>query len=482
MSAAETQYRCEDPTRRIAVRAHPTLNGIDHLEVLDEDAPPDSPRQRTLLVHCLKPLPALTASNVDIEGGVRVTGVGVTWAFPAPSVPAANATPAELELLSELLDADRVLVVRTDSSGDFSTYRLSIVGSPSAPGLTADFDPELSSVTFSFKVDCPSEFDCRPRHECPEPVLEAPHIDYVAKDYASFRRLMLDRLSLLVPAWQERNPADLGVGLVELLAYAGDHLSYFQDAVATEAYLGTARQRISVRRHARLLDYPMHDGANARAWVHIRVDTDGIPLGSGSQLLTTIDAPRWALDPGRLAPAVTEGALVFETLHDIMLWQAHNEIRFHTWGDERCCLPAGATRATLDEHAGGVGMGLAVLAPEQMAVEQQVHDQVDPRHQVQGQDHEVEQDSLEAEAQADAEGALVAGAGFVHQSWRQARLLGEARRALETGDSEHAETLALRVLEGVGVARVYGHSGSPFWRLGLTVEPMSRGCHPRDGV
>ena len=55
--------------------------------------------------------------------------------------------------------------------------------------------------------------------------------------------------------------------LVELLAYSADQLSYYQDAVATEAYLGTARRRASVRRHARLVDYAMHDGANARAWV-----------------------------------------------------------------------------------------------------------------------------------------------------------------------------------------------------------------------
>ena len=56
---------------------------------------------------------------------------------------------------------------------------------------------------------------------------------------------MLDRLAVTMPDWRERNPADLGVTLVELLAYAGDQLSYFQDAVATEAYLGTARRRTS---------------------------------------------------------------------------------------------------------------------------------------------------------------------------------------------------------------------------------------------
>ena len=43
-------------------------------------------------------------------------------------------------------------------------------------------------------------------------------IDYLAKDYASFRQLMLDRLASLVPDWSERNAADVGVMVVELLA------------------------------------------------------------------------------------------------------------------------------------------------------------------------------------------------------------------------------------------------------------------------
>ena len=78
---------------------------------------------------------------------------------------------------------------------------------------------------------------------------------------------MLDRLSSSIPGWTERSPADLQVTLVDLLAYVGDRLSYEQDAVATEAYLGTARRRVSVRRHARLLGYRMHEGCAARAFV-----------------------------------------------------------------------------------------------------------------------------------------------------------------------------------------------------------------------
>jgi hypothetical protein len=103
---------------------------------------------------------------------------------------------------------------------------------------------------------------------------EPPSIDYLAKDFASFRQLMLDRLSATLPSWQERHLPDLGITIVEILAYVADYLSYFQDAVATEGYLGTARQRISVRRHAKLLDYVLHEGCNARAWVALKVSAD----------------------------------------------------------------------------------------------------------------------------------------------------------------------------------------------------------------
>jgi hypothetical protein len=77
------------------------------------------------------------------------------------------------------------------------------------------------------------------------------------------------------------------VALVETLAYVGDHLSYTQDAVASEAYLGTARRRTSLRRHARLLDYALHDGCNARVFVTLEVTAkaEGKKLAVGRQLL-----------------------------------------------------------------------------------------------------------------------------------------------------------------------------------------------------
>ena len=145
-----------------------------------------------------------------------------------------------------------MLTVQVNARGDFSFYTLRIVNSPHEQSDADGFDPQLAALEFSFKAGCPSEFDCQQVRECPPEKRVEPEIDYLAKDYASFRRLMLDRMSAITPDWRERNPADAQIALVELLAYVGDHLSYYQDAVATEAYLGTARKRVSVRRHARL--------------------------------------------------------------------------------------------------------------------------------------------------------------------------------------------------------------------------------------
>jgi hypothetical protein len=351
------QYHCENEKRRQAVDNHPSLNGIDYIEVLDHEAPDESKRQRTLLVRCLKPVPDLTAMNVQIHGGVRVTPVRVLWAAGATD---ANDLFAD-GMISEderdfFLDQpyqDHLLLVRTDVYGDFSTYRLCLVKSPADPDPLNNFDPILSCIEFSFKIECPGDFDCRTMQKCPPERTIEPVIDYLAKDYASFRQLVLDRLSLIMPDWEERNPADLGIALVELLAYAGDHLSYYQDAVATEAYLNTARKRVSLRRHSRLLDYQMHDGCNSRVWVCFEVAV-AVHLKRAdaatkrcTRLLTRcmeqtlIDYAGWEKVEDANHPEI------FELLHDVSLYPAHNCISFYAWSDELCCLPKGATRATL---------------------------------------------------------------------------------------------------------------------------------------
>ena len=208
----------------------------------------------------------------------------------------------------------------------------------------AGYDPRYDQLEFSFKEGCPSDLDCQPESACPPPVVTEPEINYLAKDYASFRQLILDRLALTIPGWQEQHVSDMGIALVEILAYAADYLSYYQDAVATEAYLGTARQRISVRRHVRLVDYPMHEGCNARTWVRVDTNQDVVapPLDAANvYFLSGSNVDLNNLD--------NSGEAIFSSVgtKPISLYKAHSLIHFYTFGNQLCCLPKGSTAATL---------------------------------------------------------------------------------------------------------------------------------------
>src|SRR5262249_50978770 len=346
------RFHCCDLRRLDVLRRSGSANAIDFLEVLDKAGPPGAPRQQTLFVRLLRPGFTLTPDNLRITGGERIRTVNVVWCA------AANALPpqAEAGLVATVDDLPRTLVVRTDSSGDYSTYTLGIFANSGSADPPAGFDPRLSAINFSFKVECVADFDCARTPSCPPVVGAEVDINYLAKDYQGFRRLMLDRLSLLVPGSTARSPADPGVMLVELLAYPADNLSYRQDAIADEAYLAVARQRVSVRRHARLVDYFMHEGCNARAFVHFDVVGQAIALVKGTELLTRTPQrpPEIAPDSQELRDAIAGGALVFETAHDVVLDDRLNRLSFYSWGDNGCSLPKRTPPPTLRGQFAGV--------------------------------------------------------------------------------------------------------------------------------
>ncbi|MGG2458221.1 putative baseplate assembly protein [Streptomyces sp. RGM 3693] len=376
--------RAAGVSRRERIRAA-QRNGVDAVEVAEDG--------RTLTVTFLGKAPhGLRPENVRIDGGRRITGI------EALEITVEREEDPELD--------DRLVVV-LDRAGDFSSYRLSVVetdpygrpGTEPFPG----FDQRYFSAEFSFRPNCPTPFDCqdgngngdggddgdghlRGAGRLPAAFRSAPVIDYTARDYDTLRQVVLDRLRLTTPEWVERNPADLGTTLVELLAYTADQISYQQDAVATEAYLDTARRRVSVRRHVRLIDYPMHDGCTARAFVSVEVvapltllpgtfrfaavDYRTPPATAGRYPHGPRDRPEIGsvIDDGELAVLAEHGALeVFEpVVRDVplRLLPQHHTIRLWTWGGEVCGLPKGATAATLadgwaDEDAGRRELALA---------------------------------------------------------------------------------------------------------------------------
>jgi hypothetical protein len=338
--------------RRLALSKTPDRVGIDYIEVEASAQAPTRPRLRVYFVPAQAGVNKLSVpvdvplSAVEItdRSGAEASGVRVVSVTPA-----ADGRPY---LQVELSLDDDVLVAA--SGGELYTFTLR--------GL-ARVDPFFSSRQFALTAT-PATGSATPDRPPVRPAVDtsAPELDYLVKDYASFRLSMLDQLAVLAPTWTEQGPADMGMAIVEVLAYAADYLSYYQDAVATEAYLGTARQRISVRRHARLLGYALHEGYNARCWVQVSVDGDApVELDRGTPLLTRVaglgDA---ALIPptSRIhADALARGAEVFETLHPTILFKAHNQLSLYTWGAREWVLTAGATRATLAGHLPNLNQG-----------------------------------------------------------------------------------------------------------------------------
>ncbi len=349
---------CHDIARREDVLAHPTLNGIDYIEVPKDD-------QQNIRVYFIKPIPpTLSISDVGIEGGVRIRNIRVQ----------------SLQVKTDA-NGNPYLEVHVDQPGDFSTYVLAI--------NSAEVDVAFSRHPFSFKAGCPSDFDCYAEIVCPTEPKKEPLIDYLAKDYASFRQALLDLIPSIIPGWQERHEADLGIALVELFAYVGDQLSYYQDAVANEAYLETARQRESVKRHARLIDYAMHDGANAQTFIQLKLKagTTGT-LPAGTSVLSRIQTP---LGSNIMPPhgsvisnivrtqALSAADVVFETVDEAVLDSMLNEIKIHTWGNRLCCVPKGATTLEL---VGDLTLekGYFLLLEEVKGPETGLSADADPKH------------------------------------------------------------------------------------------------------
>ena len=312
-------------------------------------------------------------ARLEESGLLRVLLHFVPDAAGGPGVPA-EVSPANLRVMGPRGPLAVVSVAPT--AGDPATltalavppagasthgaYAVSVTGVPS-------MDPLLSHAPFQLGGQEPllnlgpppgGGEDAPVQHQAPVDLVPLPAagIDYLSKDYATFRALMLDRMAVTLPTWTERNPADIGVMLVEVLAYAGDYLSYYQDAAATEAYLGTSRLRTSLARHARLLDYAVNQGCSAVAWVQVSVCEAGLTLPVGTRFYTRTAQDVAVLVPGtaQAAGALREHPLAFESMEAITPDPNLNQVSIYTWGAEQYVLPAGAISATLvDAYVAG---------------------------------------------------------------------------------------------------------------------------------
>ena len=175
-----------------------------------------------------------------------------------------------------------------------------------------------------------ADFDCPVPAACPPERIAEPIIDYLSRDFAGLRQLLLDRLSLLIAAHgpTARSPISASPCGAVRLSRRPSRL---------RAGLRVARRRTWAPRAAGSRSPGTPDcwttgctraRRHGPGWPCRPTDVDGITLPAGTEVGT-------AAGP------------VFHTLHDLTVRSARSAIAFYTWGDLRCCLPRGATRATL---------------------------------------------------------------------------------------------------------------------------------------
>jgi hypothetical protein len=337
--------------RQLLLEPGVSVNGIDYVHV--------APSQTQLFVYFLNTVPVrgtLSGQRVTITGGDVITAVAVN------PVDEATAWSADSE-------GRPVLALTVAAPGDFSTYTLTI--------FSNQLDPFSSSVPFSFKVNCQATVDSATVPAAAQPPMAQPvPVDYLAKDFASFKQALSDFSTLRYPAWVERSEADLGVVLMEALAALADELSYYQDRVAAEAALPTATQRLSAVRHARLVDYEPAPATVATTVLQLDVaaPADGSPQATG-----------WIIDTPLLVRALgADGSVTDFEIEDPATGLAspgtfavdtrwnRGALAPYYWDDSQRCLPAGAGSLYV------LGHGLGLYPGQQLLLDSPAADSADP--------------------------------------------------------------------------------------------------------
>ena len=108
-------------------------------------------------------------------------------------------------------------------------------------------------------------------------------LKYRIATFSSFKRAMIEAAAanpVLIP-WTSRETDDYGIDTIELWAYLGDILTFYQERIANEAFLRTIVQRDSIMRLAALIDYQLAPGVSATAYLAFIVDrtSPSIPIG-----------------------------------------------------------------------------------------------------------------------------------------------------------------------------------------------------------
>lgn len=115
-------------------------------------------------------------------------------------------------------------------------------------------------------------------------------IDYASSDFLSLRNSIIEYIKAVYPLdYQNFSETDLGVMLVEVVAYMGSVLSLKADMLANESFLATARNRSNVQKLLELVGVRMRGPLAAVANAQLTTPT---ALGAAENAITIPPASR----------------------------------------------------------------------------------------------------------------------------------------------------------------------------------------------
>lgn len=104
-------------------------------------------------------------------------------------------------------------------------------------------------------------------------LIPQPTLDYSNRDFASLRLRLQGLARSVFPDWTDFNAANYGNLLLEMMAYVGDNLAFYQDAQAREMFWPTLTRRISAVRQGRLINFVLAGASQATGSVRITISS-----------------------------------------------------------------------------------------------------------------------------------------------------------------------------------------------------------------
>src|SRR2546427_596304 len=150
-------------------------------------------------------------------------------------------------------------------------------------------------------------------------------IAYRVGTHATFKHSMLARLATHDPPalaeLRTREDDDFTIALLDAWALTADVLTFYQERIATESYLRTATEQLSVRELARLIGYQPAPGVAAQTYLAFKLDTtEGAPK---SVSLDPLDHKIKV----QSVPGPDEKPQTFETVETVELHGEWNDLR-----------------------------------------------------------------------------------------------------------------------------------------------------------